>query len=124
MSGMYIRCNTPDNTPPRTIFKAGFFDNGEGVRESVLNTTSDASVQRSRRNLSKYAAIFFLCVPSVLEKTGSEIRPRGGVLLILVYGMYPRGEQHAGAGMHVHFNYSHASKYCRTKYPLKFMGVA
>ena len=43
-----------DNTPPRTIFKSGFLDNGEGV----LNTTSDASVSPSRRNLLFKATIF------------------------------------------------------------------
>ena len=34
--------------------------------------------------------MFVVCVapPNVLEETGSEIRPRGCVILIIVYGMY------------------------------------
>lgn len=42
--------------------------------------------KRSRRHLSK-ATIFVVCAPYFLEKIESEIRPRGGVILIIVlYG--------------------------------------
>ena len=50
--------NTHDNTHPGAILKAVFLDKGEGV----LNTPSDASMQPSRRNLSK-ATIFVMCAP-------------------------------------------------------------
>ena len=50
-----------------SIFKAGFLDSGGGV----LNTPSDASMQPSRRSLSK-ATIFVVCAPHVFEETGSE----------------------------------------------------
>ena len=81
-----IPYHTQGNTHSRTIFEAGFLENGE---EGVLNTTSDVSIQPSRRNLSE-ATIFVVYAPHVSELTGSDIRPRGWVILspsvIVFYG--------------------------------------
>ena len=62
---------------------SNFLDNGEGV----LNTPTDASRERSPRDLPK-ASIFVACVPLVWEKTGSENRRRegGGYLITLLQG--------------------------------------
>ena len=72
-------------TPPRTIIKAGFLDNGGGRTEYDKR---DASMQPSRRNLSK-ATIFVVYASRVLEETGSDIRPRVFVTLPpSVIGLY------------------------------------
>ena len=63
------------NIPPLTNFEAAFLDNGEGPNGKGPNATSDASMGKPRRCLSK-ATIFVACDPLGLEKLGSEIRPR------------------------------------------------
>ena len=90
------RCNTPDKAPPppRQNFQADFLDNGESVFFLTTGdckkkeTQSDASMERSRRDLSK-AAIFVVCASKADfgEKSTPKFVP-GGVLSVfgVLYG--------------------------------------
>ena len=96
----YHRVNTQENTPPSDDFQS-WVDRQRGG-QGVLNTTSDASIQPSRRF---FQSDNFRCVCPlhVLEETGSATSSQGvGVLFCVSCGALFLAEDSAGSPLSIH----------------------